>query len=45
LPSGNLKDIPAQQLLVSGLPLLPAGTEIRRVDVIVRIRPIGASKV
>jgi Fur family iron response transcriptional regulator len=37
--TGQLQDIPAQQLLVSGLPLPPAGTEIRRVDIIVRIRP------
>jgi Fur family transcriptional regulator, iron response regulator len=37
--TGRLQDIPAQQLSVSGLPLPPAGTEIRRVDIIVRIRP------
>ena len=35
--TGELHDIPAQQLSVSGLPLPPAGTEIRRVDIIVRI--------
>jgi len=39
--TGKLQDIPAQQLSVSGLPLPPAGTEIRRVDIIVRIRPGG----
>jgi hypothetical protein len=38
---GKLQDIPAQQLSVSGLPLPPAGIEIRRVDIIVRIRPGG----
>jgi Fur family iron response transcriptional regulator len=37
--TGRLQDIPAQLLSVSGLPLPPAGTEIRRVDIIVRIRP------
>lgn len=36
--TGMLQDIPACQLTVSGIPLPPAGTEIRRVDVIVRIR-------
>jgi len=30
-----------QQLSVSGLPLPPAGTEIQRVDIIVRICPDG----
>ena len=37
--TGKLEDIPAQHLLVSGLPLPPAGTEICGVEVIVRIRP------
>jgi Fur family transcriptional regulator, iron response regulator len=37
--TGQLQDIPAQRLSVSGLPLPPAGTEIMRVDIIVRIRP------
>jgi len=40
--TGELHDIPAQQLSVSGLPLPPAGTEIRRVDIIVRICSGGA---
>jgi len=39
--TGQPQDIPAQQLSVSGLPLPPAGTEIRRVDIIVRICPGG----
>jgi Fur family iron response transcriptional regulator len=34
-----LQDIPAREVTVSGLPLAPDGTEIRRVDVIVRIAP------
>ena len=37
--TGKLHDIPAEQLSVSGLPLPPAGIEIRRVDIIVRICP------
>jgi Fur family transcriptional regulator, iron response regulator len=36
---GLLQDIPAREVTVSGLPLAPDGTEIRRVDVIVRIAP------
>jgi Fur family iron response transcriptional regulator len=38
--TGKLQDIPAQQLSVGGLPLPPAGTEIGRVDIIVRTHPI-----
>lgn len=37
--TGELHDIPAHHLSVTGLPLPPLGTEIRRVDVIVRVRP------
>ena len=37
--NGMLQDIPAQGVIVSGLPLAPAGTEIRRVDVVVHIGP------
>ena len=37
--TGKLHDIPAKQLSVSGLPLPPAGTEIRRIEIIVRICP------
>jgi Fur family transcriptional regulator, iron response regulator len=37
--NGMLQDIPAQGITVSGLPLAPAGTEIRRVEVIVRVGP------
>ncbi len=36
---GTLQDIPGQGVVVSGLPLPPPGTEIRRVEVIVRIGP------
>jgi Fur family iron response transcriptional regulator len=37
--NGLLQDIPAQDLTVIGLPLPPSGTEIGRVEVIVRVRP------
>jgi Fur family iron response transcriptional regulator len=36
--SGVLQDIPGENVVVSGLPLPPPGTEIRRVEVIVRVR-------
>ena len=36
--SGELIDIPADELRVSGLPQLPAGTEAENVEVVVRIR-------
>lgn len=37
--TGELQDIPAHHLSVSGLPPPPPGTEIRRVDIIVRVHP------
>jgi Fur family transcriptional regulator, iron response regulator len=37
--TGLLRDIPARDLMVVGLPLPPCGTEIGRVEVIVRVRP------
>lgn len=37
--TGELQDIPGHHLVVSGLPAPPSGTEIQRVDVIVRVRP------
>ena len=37
--TGKLQDIPGVELDVNRLPLPPAGTEIRRVDVIIRVRP------
>jgi Fur family transcriptional regulator, iron response regulator len=37
--NGKLQDIPAQDVTVAGLPLPPAGTEIRRIDVVVRVGP------
>jgi Fur family iron response transcriptional regulator len=37
--TGKLLDIPGAQLNVNGLPLPPSGTEIRRIDVIVRVSP------
>ena len=39
--TGELRDIPAHDLSVSDLPTPPAGTEISRVDIIVRIRSDG----
>ena len=36
--SGMLQDIPSELVSVSNLPPPPAGAEIRRVDVIIRIR-------
>jgi len=37
--SGKLQDIPSELVSVGDLPPPPAGSEIRRVDVIIRIRP------
>ena len=42
--TGELQDIPAHHLSVTGLPTPPFGTEIRRVDIIVRVRPGAAGK-
>lgn len=36
--NGILQDIPGHAVIVTGLPLPPSGTEIRRVEVIVRVR-------
>jgi Fur family iron response transcriptional regulator len=36
---GRLQDIPGEDVRVSGFPLPPLGTEICRVDVIIRVRP------
>ena len=35
--TGRLEDIPSDQINVSALPTAPAGTEVSRVDVIVRV--------
>lgn len=35
---GKLADIPAEALSVAGVPTAPKGTEVARVDVIVRLR-------
>ena len=40
--TGKLQDIPGEDLTVTSLPMPPAGTEISRVDVIIRVRPEGA---
>ena len=37
--NGRLQDIPGEDVMVSGFPLPPLGTEICRVDVIIRVRP------
>ncbi|MGH7039601.1 MAG: iron response transcriptional regulator IrrA [Stellaceae bacterium] len=37
--TSRLQDIPGECLSVSGLPCPPAGTEIRRIDVVIRVRP------
>jgi len=37
--NGRLQDIPGQDVVVSAFPLPPLGTEICRVDVIIRVRP------
>jgi Fur family transcriptional regulator, iron response regulator len=37
--TGQLQDIPGHDLVVSGLPVPPSGTEIHCVEVIVRVRP------
>jgi Fur family transcriptional regulator, iron response regulator len=36
--SGELQDIPGEQVRVADIPAAPAGTEVARVDVIVRVR-------
>jgi len=36
---GRLQDIPGERLGVAELPAPPAGTQIRRVDVIIRVSP------
>lgn len=40
--SGELADIPGDQVEVSALPSVPEGMEVSRVDVVVRVRPTGA---
>jgi Fur family iron response transcriptional regulator len=37
--TGQLQDIPGEDLAVTKLPSPPSGTEISRVDVIIRVRP------
>lgn len=41
--TGRLQDIPGELVMVGQLPQPPDGTEIRRVDVIIRIRRDAAS--
>ena len=43
--TGMLQDIPGAAVIVGDLPRAPAGTEISRVDVIIRVRrPDGAAR-
>ena len=37
--TSKLQDIPGHDVVVSGFPLPPMGTEICRVDVVIRVRP------
>jgi Fur family transcriptional regulator, iron response regulator len=37
--NGMLQDIPAADIAVIGVPVAPPGTEIRRIEVIVRVSP------
>jgi len=37
--TGKLQDIPGRDVVISGYPQPPYGTEICRVDVIIRVRP------
>jgi len=37
--TSKLQDIPGRDVVISGYPLPPGGTEICRVDVIIRVRP------
>lgn len=39
--TGELQDIPADQVEISGLPPLPAGTEKESVEVLIRVRDRG----
>jgi len=41
--TGMLQDIPGSAVMVSQLPGAPAGTEISRVDVIIRVRRQGSA--
>jgi Fur family transcriptional regulator, iron response regulator len=36
--SGRLQDIPGDSVVVADLPTAPSGTEIRRVDVVIRLQ-------
>lgn len=39
--SGELVDISAESIRLDALPESPEGTDVRRVDVIIRVRPAG----
>jgi len=42
--SGKITDIDATEIRVSGLPSLPAGVVTEGMDIIIRVRPVGASQ-
>ena len=44
LEDGGLIDIGTEELEVKGLPSLPEGTEVDRIDVIVRLRKAGSAR-
>jgi Fur family iron response transcriptional regulator len=37
--TGDLTDVPSDQMRVIGVPALPPGSEMEQIDVIVRVRP------
>jgi Fur family iron response transcriptional regulator len=41
--TGRLEDVDCHEISVSGLPPLPAGTSVERVDIVVRVRPVTTS--
>lgn len=45
MASGELTDIPADNLVIAGLPTPPEGMQADSIDVIVRIRPRGSAPV
>ena len=42
--SGRLEDISGEKVRVADIPSAPEGSEIARVDVIIRLRPDGSSR-
>jgi Fur family iron response transcriptional regulator len=42
--SGSIQDIPEDEVSITQLPDLPAGTELDRIDIVVRVASRGAKK-